>query len=202
MHVGTFSIIAMSPDSRSIGIATASGSTFVGDRVPHAKPGVGAVATQAYTNIIYGVRGLELMKFGLTPQEALDSLLREDIARDLRQVAIMDFKGRKAAFTGSKVPEYHAEIVRGDYIVIGNMLSSRAIVKGIAETFESTVGDLAFRLASALKAGSKGGGDKRGEKSAALIVVNDKTVKVKVKVDIHENPIEELLRQLNGGNNV
>lgn len=202
MHTGTFSIIAMSPDLRLIGVATASGSTFVGDRVPHAKPGVGAVATQAYTNIIYGIRGLELMESGLTPQEALVSLLKEDLERDLRQVAIMDFNGRKAAFTGSKVPKCHAEIVREDYIVIGNMLSSSAVAKCMAETFEDTVGNLAFRLASALKAGSKSGGDRRGEKSAALLVVNNKTVKVKVKVDLHENPIEELITQLKNGNNV
>lgn len=196
MHVGTFSIIAMLPDSRLMGVATASGAPFVGDRVPHAKPGVGVVATQAYTNIIYGARGLELMEFGLTPQEALNLLLSEDIEKDLRQVAIMDFKGKKAAFTGSKTPEYHAEIMKEHYIVIGNMLSSRAVVKSVAETFEGTAGDLAWRMAYALKAGSKSGGDRRGEKSAALIVVNDKTVKAKVKVDIHENPIEELLHQL------
>lgn len=69
---GTFSILTISPDSRLMGVAVASGSTSVGDRVPHAKPGVGVIATQAYTNVAYGIKGLELLAKGLSPKEAFD----------------------------------------------------------------------------------------------------------------------------------
>ncbi len=193
---GTFSILAISPDSKLLGVAVASGSTSVGDRVPHAKPGIGVLATQAYTNVIYGVKGLELMARGMPPQETLNKLLEEDLERDLRQVAIMDFKRRKAVFTGANAPEYYAEVIGKDYIAIGNLLSKTDVVASIAKEFESTGGDLAWGMVNALKAGSESGGDRRGERSAALIVVDAEKVKVEIKVGFHEKPIEELYRKL------
>jgi uncharacterized Ntn-hydrolase superfamily protein len=179
-----------------MGIATASGSTNVGDRVPHAKPGIGVIATQAYTNVAYGIKGLELLQGGLSPEEALNKLLNEDMGRKMRQVAIMDFKMRKAVFTGSNVPEYYAEFVGEDYIVIGNLLSTRDVVKSMAKAFEVSNGSLALRMVNALQAGSKCGGDKRGERSAALIVVSNEKVEMEIKVDVHEQPVEELSRRL------
>ncbi|MGB9778466.1 MAG: DUF1028 domain-containing protein [Candidatus Bathyarchaeales archaeon] len=195
--LGTFTILAISPDSNLMGVATASGSTNVGDRVPHAKPGVGVIATQAYTNIAYGIRGLELLQKGWSPEETLSRLLMEDPERNMRQVAIIDFKRRKAVFTGSNVPEFWAEFVREDYIVIGNLLSTKAVVNSIAKEFEASKGSFALRMARALQAGSKSGGDKRGERSAALIVVSNENVEIEMKVDMHDQPIEELFRRLN-----
>jgi len=193
---GTFSILAISPDSKLMGVAVASGSTSVGDRVPHAKPGRGVIATQAYTNVTYGIKGLELLMRGLTPQETLNTLLEEDPERELRQVAIMDFKRRKAVFTGANAPHFRAEIIGEDYIALGNLISRRNVISIMAKEFESSSGDLAWRMANALKAGSKSGGDKRGEKSAALIVVGTEKVELKIKMDAHENPVEELCRKL------
>jgi len=194
VKTGTFSILAISPDSKLMGVAVASGSTSVGGRVPHAKPGVGVIATQAFTNVAYGIRGLELMTSGLSPKEALSKLLMEDSGRELRQVAIMDFKKRKVVFTGASVPDWYGEVMGKDYVVIGNLLAGKHVVLGIAEEFEKKSGELAWRMAKALKAGSESGGDKRGETSAALIVVDRKKVKVKIKVDEHKTPIEELIR--------
>jgi len=193
---GTFSILAISPDSNLMGVAVASGSTYVGDRVPHAKPGIGVIATQAYTNVIYGIKGLELLMKGLTPQKALNTLLGEDAERNLRQVAIMDFKRGKAVFTGTNVPEYHAEITGEDYIVIGNLLSRKELISNMAKQFESFNGDLAWKMVKALKAGSESGGDKRGEKSAALVMIGTEKVEVEIKVSAHKNPVEELFRKL------
>lgn len=193
---GTFSILATSPDSKLIGVAVASGSPSVGNRVPHAKPGVGVVATQAYTNIEYGVKGLELLEKGKSPKDVLAQLLNEDSENDKRQVAIIDFKGRKAFFTGENVPDYHAEAIGEDYIVIGNLLSCTAVVASMAEQFENVRGNLAYRMVKALMAGSKCGGDRRGEASAALIVVGAKRVEVEAAVDLHKNPIGELSKML------
>jgi len=193
---GTFSILAISPDSRLMGVGVASGSTHVGDRVPHAKPGIGVIATQAYTNITYGTRGLELLAMGLPPQEALDSLSKEDPKKDLRQVAIMDFQKRKAVFTGANTPEYRAEIVMEDCIVIGNLLSKTEVVSSMVKQFESSSGNIALRIANALRAGVKSGGDRRGEKSAALMIVSMEKTEVEIRVDIHENPVEKLHRKL------
>ncbi len=193
---GTFSILTISPDSKLMGVAVASGSPSVGDRVPHAKPGIGVVATQAHTNIIYGVKGLELMTQGLSPQQTLDKLLREDSESKLRQVAIMDFKGRTAVFTGALVSGHHAEFVGRTCVALGNMLSTREVIDRIVEKFENTNGDLALRLADALKVGSESGGDRRGEISAALTVVSSEKTIVKIKVDVHANPVRELRNKL------
>ena len=193
---GTFSILAISPDSGLMGVAVASGSTSVGDRVPHAKPGVGVIATQAYTNVAYGIKGLELLTKGLSPKEALDRLLMEDLGREIRQVAVMNFNGRKAVFTGVNAPEFRGEIVGDSYVVIGNLLAEKEVVKNMAEEFERSSGDLTWRMARALKAGSESGGDRRGEKSAALIVVSTEEVEVEIKVDKHANPIEKLFQKL------
>jgi uncharacterized Ntn-hydrolase superfamily protein len=193
---GTFSILAISPNSRLMGVAVASGSTSVGDRVPHAKPGVGVIATQAYTNVAYGINGLELLTKGLSPKQTLDRLLMKDVGRELRQVAIMDFNRRKAVFTGVKAPQFRVEIVGDSYVVVGNLLAGKEVVKSMAEEFERSSGDLAWRMARALKAGSKSGGDRRGEKSAALIVVSTEKPEVDIKVDKHVNPIGELFRRL------
>ncbi|MGQ9506388.1 MAG: DUF1028 domain-containing protein [Candidatus Bathycorpusculaceae bacterium] len=193
--LGTFTILAIS-ETNLIGIATASGSTNVGDRVPHAKPGVGVIATQAYTNIVYGIKGLKLLMEGWSPEQALTKLLMEDLERSMRQVAMMDFKGRKAVFTGSDVPEYYAEIIRDDYIVVGNLLSTKEVISSMAREFETSKGSLASRMVKALHAGSKSGGDKRGEKSAALTVVSGEKVETEIKVSMHEKPIEEISRRL------
>lgn len=193
---GTFSILAISADSKLMGVAVASGSTTVGVRVPHAKPGVGVVATQAYTNVTYGTKGLELLTNGLFPREALDRLLMKDSGRELRQVAIMDFKRRRAIFTGANVPYWCGEAAGEDYVVIGNLLAGKDVVPRIAEEFERTSGNLALRMVKALEAGSKSGGDRRGERSAALVVVGLEKVEVQIKVHKHESPIEELTRKL------
>jgi len=195
-YSGTFSVLARSMDSRVMGVAVASGSSHVGDRVPHAMPGIGLVATQADTNVVYGIRGLELLSKGLTPQNALEKLLSEDSERDRRQVAIMDFKGRKAVFTGADSPAYHAEVMRKDYVIIGNLLSSREVIGNMAKQFESSSGPLAWRIAVTLKVGSESGGDKRGEKSAALIAVGTNKVELEIKVNTHKKPIDELLSKL------
>ena len=193
---GTFSIIAISPDSKLMGVAVASGSTFVGDRVPHAKPKIGAIATQANTNVVYGIKGLELLEKGLTPQETLNRLLEKDRERNSRQVAIMNFQRKKAVFTGANTPAYNAEIVGEDYVVIGNLLSRKEVASSMAKEFESSSGDLAWRIAGALKVGSESGGDRRGEKSAALIVISTERVEMNIKVGMHEHPIDELLHEL------
>ena len=196
-HVsGTFSIVARSPESGLFGVAVASGSLSVGDRVPHAKPGVGVVATQAYTNVAYGTKGLELMGRGMLPREVLDRILKEDLGRESRQVAMVDAKGNKAVFTGRRVPRWCGESTGKDYIVIGNLLAGREVVDNMAEEFERSAGDLAWRIVRALEAASESGGDRRGERSAALLVAGARSVEVEVMVNEHSAPIKELNRRL------
>lgn len=194
MNSGTFSILAAYKNRKAMGIAVASGSTSVGSRVPHAMPSVGVVATQAYTNVDYGVKGLKMLAENLPPREVMEMLLAEDYQREMRQVAIMDFALRKAFFTGSKTPEWRGEIIGENYIVIGNFLKNAKVIESIADSFINSQEDLALRLLTALKAGSESGGDKRGEKSAAIIVVDTVKVRLNLSIDEHETPIQELMK--------
>jgi uncharacterized Ntn-hydrolase superfamily protein len=196
LETGTFSILALSSDSQSMGVAVASGSISVGQRVPHAQPGVGVIATQAYTRVAYGTQGLKLLSRGLSPTQALNLLLKEDQNREYRQVGIMDFKRRKATFTGCEVPQFHGRVIGIDYLVIGNLLAEQEVVDSMAQEFEDSGGELARRLIRALEAGRNRGGDRRGEKSAALIVVGMEEVKVQIRVYLHGSPVEELYRHL------
>jgi len=191
--MGTFSILAISENDKLMGVAVASGSIAVGSRVPHAAPGIGVIATQAYTNVTYGTKGLKLLANGLSPEQALKKLLAEDPQREKRQVAIMDFAGRKAVFTGTETPEARGEIICENYVVIGNLLKNLEVLERMADAFEKSRGNFALRLLEALKAGSDGGGDKRGEKSAAITVVNKTKVLLCLKVDESLNPIQELI---------
>lgn len=193
---GTFSIVARSSESGLLGVAVASGSTSVGDRVPHAKPGVGAVATQAYTKIEYGTRGLELMEKGMLLKDVLDKILKGDSGKEFRQVAMIDAKGNKAFFTGRKVPEWSGESTGKDYIIIGNLLANAEVVDRMSEAFEKSSGELAWRLVEALRIASESGGDRRDERSAALVVVGERRVEVEIAVNEHGTPIKELARRL------
>ena len=95
VNSGTFSILALSKKHKIMGVAVASGSTAVGSRVPHALPGVGVIATQAYTNVAYGFEGLKLLAEGFSPKQVLERLVAKDPQREMRLVAIMNFAGEK-----------------------------------------------------------------------------------------------------------
>ena len=194
----TFSMAARCPKTFSLGVCTASAAPAVRSRVPHIEAEVGAIATQANTNILYGVNGLKLLKKGFSPQKALEAMLREDPHRETRQVIIIDKHGRKAAFTGKDTINWKGHLTGKDYAVAGNMLVANKVIEAMAQAFESSEGKLAERLMKALEAGQKSGGDKRGKTSAALLVTS-KEYKITqplidLSVDQHPDPIQELRR--------
>lgn len=194
----TFSIVARCPKTLSLGVCVATAVPAVGGVVPHAEAGVGAIATQAQTEISYGIRGLKLLKMGFSPQTALEAMLREDAEREKRQVAIVDRQGRTAAFTGKETVDWKGHLIGNDYVALGNMLAGKGVVESMAKTFEATRGRLADRLLRALESGQEAGGDKRGRASAALLVVNEKwrgsRPAIDLRVDEHQDPVKELRR--------
>ncbi|MCS7364780.1 MAG: DUF1028 domain-containing protein [archaeon GB-1867-035] len=199
----TFSIVAISPREKELGVAVSTAVPCVGARVPHVEMNVGAIATQARTNIWIGIKGLKMLKLGLSPQTVLDALLREDPLREERQAAIIDIYGRKAVFTGSKTIDWKGHIIGKNYIVIGNLLVGRQVLESMSKAFEKSNGSLAERLLLALKAGDDAGGDRRGKCSAALLVAGPKYVEeykspaVSMRVDYHEEPVIELIKIYN-----
>ena len=173
----------------------------VGSVVPWAEPEAGAVATQAYANPRYGPDGLALLRQGLSAEEVVKRLTEADEGRDERQLGVVDAAGRGATFTGSGCHEWAGGRTGSGYAAQGNILVSGETVDALAETFESSSGPLAERMLESLAAAQAAGGDRRGQQSAALVVVERdggyaglSDVLVDLRVDDHESPIEELRR--------
>jgi len=195
----TFSLVARCSRTNELGVCVATAIPAVGSVVPYAEAGVGAIATQALTNVIYGTRGLKLLRSGLSPQEALERILREDPERESRQVIMIDAHGRTAAFTGKANVDWKGHLIGDNYVVAGNMLVSAQVIQATAEAFETSGGELEERLLNALEAGQKAGGDKRGKRSATLLVMKRPEYKgirpfIDLRVDYHEDPVKELRR--------
>src|SRR5687768_11310752 len=199
----TFSIVAFDPVTGDLGVAVASRVFGVGNHVPWAEAGVGAVATQAAMNGGYGPRGLELLRQGLTAQQVLERLLAEDKFERLegRQVAIVDAKGNIAVHTGPAANEWKGHLTGATYSVQGNILAGPHVAEAMSRAFESATGELAKRLYAALKAGDDAGGDRRGRQSASILVVrkgggsslnNDRLCYI--NVDDNPDPLLELGR--------
>ena len=200
--VATYSIAACDLDARQWGVATQSKFLAVGFVVPWAEPQVGAIATQAYANPRYGPQGLELLRDGLSAEAVVERLTSADDGRDHRQLGVVDRKGGSASFTGKECMEWAGGRTGEGYAAQGNILVSRETVDAIAETFERTRGSsLTERLLDCLDAAQAAGGDRRGQQSAAVLVVEKDggyagltdTI-VDLRVDDHERPLEELRR--------
>src|SRR5437763_11366131 len=199
--VATYSIAACDLDAGQWGVATQSKFLAVGAVVPWAEPHVGAIATQAYANPRYGPEGLSLLRAGLPAEEVVARLTAADDGRDQRQLGIVDREGRSASFTGAECLDWAGGRTGPCYAAQGNILVSAETVDAIAETFEGSSGPLAERLLACLDAAQAAGGDRRGQQSAALLVVernggyaglSDEVVDL--RVDVHPRPLEELRR--------
>jgi uncharacterized Ntn-hydrolase superfamily protein len=199
--VSTYSIVACDLERGEWGVATQSKFLAVGSIVPWAEPQAGAVATQSYANPRYGPDGLALLRQGLAAEEVVSRLTEADEGRDERQLGVVDARGGAATFTGSACHEWAGGRTGAGYAAQGNLLVSGATVGALAQSFERSTGELAERLIDALRAAQAAGGDKRGQQSAALIVVKRdggyaglSDILVDLRVDDHEAPIDELRR--------
>lgn len=163
---------------------------------------MGAIATQSWANPRYGPDGLALLREGLPAEEVVARLTAADDKREERQLGIVDSEGRAAAHTGSACHEWAGSRTGACYATQGNILVSSETVDALAETFQATAGaPLAERLLDCLDAAQAAGGDRRGQQSAALLVVGPEQgfaglsdVFVDLRVDDHERPLEELRR--------
>jgi uncharacterized Ntn-hydrolase superfamily protein len=172
--IHTYSIVARDPVTGDLGVAVQSHWFSVGSSVTWAEPGVGAVATQSFTEPSYGPLGLTLMKGGRTAPEALKALLAADSDREVRQVAMVDAQGRAAAHTGAKCIQAAGHEVGEGFTVEANLMDKATVWPAMAKAFRSAKGDLADRLLAALRAAQVEGGDIRGQQSAAILIVKGK----------------------------
>ena len=200
--VATYSIVACDLRANQWGVAVQSRFLAVGSVVPWAEPHVGAIATQAYANPRYGPDGLALLRQGRDADEVIEALTSADEGRDERQVGVVDGAGRAATFTGKGCHEWAGGRTGDCYAAQGNILVSAATVDALAATFESNAHlELGQRLIECLAAAQAAGGDKRGQQSASLLVVEKDAGYAKLsdtvidlRVDDHERPIAELSR--------
>ncbi|MEL6561140.1 MAG: DUF1028 domain-containing protein [Bacteroidota bacterium] len=199
----TYSIVAYDSATGDIGVAVQSHWFSVGTVVAWAEAGVGAVATQSFSNPAFGPQGLALMKTGLDAELTLNALIESDEGRDYRQLGVIDANGKAKSYTGAKNIVEAGHITGKYYAVQANMMKENTVWPAMAKAFESTAGTLAERMLAALEAAQAEGGDIRGKQSAALLVVSGKpTGKVWVdrlvdlRVDDSPNPLKELRRLL------
>ncbi|HEX5131417.1 MAG TPA: DUF1028 domain-containing protein [Candidatus Krumholzibacteria bacterium] len=199
--VHTYSIVARDSVTGEIGVAVQSHWFSVGSGVPWAESGVGAVATQSFTEISYGPLGLDLMRAGKSAPQALAALLAADPQREVRQVAMVDAHGRVAVHSGKNCIAEFGHHPGAQYSVQANLMEKNTVWDAMARAYETTRGDLAERMLAALEAAQREGGDIRGRQSAAIIVVSgtpsgspwrDRTIDL--RVEDSPEPVKELRR--------
>jgi uncharacterized Ntn-hydrolase superfamily protein len=200
--VATYSIAACDLEAGQWGVATQSKFLAVGSVVPWAEPGTGAIATQAYANPRYGPDGLALLRQGLSAQDVVERLTAADDDRGQRQLGVVDSRGGSASFTGEACMDWAGGSTGPCFAAQGNILVGEETVTALAATFAAGAGrPLAERLLDCLAAAQAAGGDRRGQQSAALLVMERdggyaglSDVLVDLRVDDHHEPVAELTR--------
>src|SRR5947208_9042462 len=200
--VATYSIVACDLDAGQWGVGVQSKFLAVGSVVPWAEPHVGAIATQAWANPRYGPEGLSMLRASKAAEQVVEELTAADDGRAQRQIGVVDGSGRAASYTGAECNEWAGGRAGDGYAAQGNILVSAETVDALAVTFESNAHlTLAERLIECLAAAQAAGGDRRGQQSAALLVVEQDAgyaklsdTVVDLRVDDHERPIPELQR--------
>jgi uncharacterized Ntn-hydrolase superfamily protein len=197
----TFSIVARDFLTGQMGVAVQSHAFSVGSLVTWGEAGVGVVATQSFVDPSYGPLGLELMRIGRIPLQALSGLLAADSSRDLRQVAMVNFHGDVAVHTGSRCIECAGHESGDGFSVQANMMENPGVWPAMAQAYRDATAPLAERLLVALEAAQAAGGDIRGMQSAAILIVAAQKTgrpwsdrRIDLRVEDHPAPITELRR--------
>jgi uncharacterized Ntn-hydrolase superfamily protein len=196
LNAGTFSIVAHCASTGTYGVAIASAIPCVGAISSYAAGDAGAVATQAWCNPHLGISGLELLRSGHSAHDTLKDLLASDDAFERRQLGVVDRSGDAAAWTGGLCTPWAGHRVGQGYAVQGNMLAGERVLIEMEAAYRATASrPLSERLASALEAGERAGGDKRGKQSASILVFGPEAYPlVDVRVDDHPRPAVEVRR--------
>jgi len=199
----TYSIVARDAETGDLGVAVQSKFLAVGNVVPWARAGVGAIATQAFANVEYGPEGLRLLSEGHAADEVLRRLVAADDGREHRQAGVVDAQGRSATYTGRDCFAWAGGRTGENFAAQGNILADAPVVDGLVDTFVAGGRPFPELLVACLAAAEAAGGDRRGRESASLLVVrassgfgggNDRWIDL--RVDQHDDPVPELARIL------
>jgi uncharacterized Ntn-hydrolase superfamily protein len=192
----TWSIVTRDPATGTFAIVVATKNFAVGSRVPFIAAGIGAIASQALANPLYGVNGLKLLRESKSAAEVLTILTAADEGRDQRQVHVIDVHGRIAQHTGERCVDWCGHTSGENFSVAGNMLAGPVVIADTAKSFVANAAlPLPRRLIAAMQAGEAAGGDKRGKQSAALVIYSEEAwPDLDLRVDDHTDPLAELER--------
>jgi uncharacterized Ntn-hydrolase superfamily protein len=200
----TYSIVARDGKTGELGVAVQTHQMCVGVAVPWLAPGVGAIATQASTNIRFGPMGLDLLGQGLAAEKVMHALIATDAGAKSRQLAIVDQEGGAAAWTGEQCIPFAGHMIGAGFSVQANMMLRTGVVEAMAEAYVHAQGEFSQRLLSTLKIAQEIGGDIRGMQSAALKIVASEAFdqdglaqvlpRYDLRVDEHTDPLAELER--------
>ncbi|MCB0338643.1 MAG: DUF1028 domain-containing protein, partial [Bdellovibrionales bacterium] len=135
---------------------------------------VGLVISQCRGNPDY-FEALDLLELGLDPKRALNRLRSEDqrqfnkLSRS-RQVAVIDSQGKIDSFTGEDCGRYAGQIVNKQlgYVLLGNGLESQEVLIAMDKEMRRQELGSFERIALAMQAGLRAGGEVRPESSAGL----------------------------------
>ena len=199
----TYSIVARDPRTGQMGVATQTQALAVGASVPWALPGYGVIATQSMGEPMYGELGLDMLRGGLTAPEVLAALRSVDPYPERRQVAMVDTAGGIDVYTGDDCVASAGHVLGDNCVALANMVTGPAVWERMVEVYESSTGPLARRLIDALHAAEEAGGDFRGRRSAALLIVREERTGrpwrdqvVDLRVDDNPESLVELARLL------
>lgn len=182
----TWSITAVDPRTRQVGIAGASCTDFVYG-IAGVALGRGVIVAQAMSNMEAKSLGMKLLSEGASPQAVLaaitDPAFDPDFSEQQYGIVALGFEGRPATYTGADTPGWKGDLRGYGVSVQGNILTDEEVLRNSLAAFRKAAKDpktsLADRLMAALEAGTDGGGGDRrcGEQRArsAFVVVESPT---------------------------
>ncbi len=200
----TYSIIVLDKQSEILGIGVVSGSIAVGSRVPWGRYSVGGVVSQAYTNPGLGPIILGYMERGYSVEEAIKKALNMDKHPDFRQVAAMDWNGNATYYNGKNIPMEYGGFVYKECVSVANLVVSNEIPEILCKSYyENMDNDIGVSIIHALMEAHNIGGDRRGDRSSALLIIGlteyipyyDKILDL--RIDYSKDPIKGLERIYN-----
>ncbi len=173
----TWSILAVDPETREVGVAAASCSYMV-QGIEGVVPGVGILAVQAASNADARARGVELMGSGADAAAILQAMRAEEFAPEDQQYAVIVLgeESRPRVYTGGNNDAWSGARVGKGFCVQGNTLTDAGVVDRTFAAYEEALRDpgltMADRLTAAIVAGAGRGGDARcGEQRARTAFV-------------------------------
>jgi uncharacterized Ntn-hydrolase superfamily protein len=188
----TWSILARDAGTGEVGAAVATRFFAAGALCLRAEGQVGAVATQALVNPMLALAALSRLRVGATPDAAVHVVVEADPGRRARQLHVLGADGASFRHTGEDCVDWAGHVAGPDVSVAGNTLAGVEVVEATRNAFLAGAGaPLAERLIAAPEAGQATGGDKRGERSTALVVGEDPYSDLDLRAHDHPDPLTE-----------